>query len=292
MFFLAPNPMKIGLVTDSPADLPLDLVENYGIEVIPAILIIEGQEYVDGIDITREQFYNRLPAMRRHPTTAAPSPLDFAARYQKLLADGCDHIVSIHTAEKLTSLPNFARNAAREFGGRVTVLESGSLTLGTGFQVLAAAEAIDQGLGLQAVLEQVRSTRQRVRVAAALDTMDYLRRSGRVPAAITAIGGLLSIKPVVELREGAVKPISAARTTRQATAALHEFLTRLGPLEQLAILHTNAEVRAREFLDLLMRDKSRRNIPTEFHLLSVTSLIGAHIGPNGLGFAAVKKELA
>ncbi len=284
--------MKIGLVTDSPADLPLDLAAHYGIEVIPAILIIEGQEYVDGVDITREQFYTRLPAMRRHPTTAAPSPLDFAARYQKLLADGYDHIISIHTAEKLTSLVNFARNAAREFNERVTVLESGSLTLGTGFQVLAAAEAIEQGMGLEGVLEQVQSTRQRVRVAAALDTMDYLRRSGRVPAAITAIGGLLSIKPVVELREGAVKPINATRTTRHATAALHEFLVNLGPLERLAILHTNAEARAREFLHLIMKDKSRRNIPAEIRLLNVTSLIGAHIGPNGLGFAAVKKELA
>ncbi len=283
--------MKIGLVTDSPADLPLDLAENYGIEVIPAILIIEGQEYIDGVDITREQFYARLPAMRRHPTTAAPSPLDFAARYQKLLANGCEHIISIHTAEKLTSLPNFARNAARDFNGRVTVLESGSLTMGTGFQVLAAAEAIEQGLGLKSVLEKIHSTRQRVRVAAALDTMDYLRRSGRVPAAITTIGGLLSIKPVVELREGAVKPLTAARTTRQATSALLEFLLNLGPLERLAILHTNAEARAREFLDLLLQSKNRRNIPPEIRLLNVTSLIGAHLGPNGLGFAAVKKEL-
>ncbi len=284
--------MKIGLVTDSPADLPLDLAESHQIEVIPAILIIEDREYVDGVDITREQFYAQLPSMRRHPTTAAPSPLDFAAHYQKLLADGCEHIISIHTAEKLTSLPSFARNAARDFDGRVTVLESGSLTLGTGFQVLAAAEAIAQGSGLDAVLLQVRSTRQRVRVAAALDTMDYLRRSGRVPAAITAIGGLLSIKPVVELREGAVKPISAARTTSQATSALLEFLRNLGSLERLAILHTNAEARAREFLSMLMKDKSRRNIPAEIRLLNVTSLIGAHLGPNGLGFAAVKKELA
>lgn len=284
--------MKIGLVTDSPADLPLDLAETYQIEVIPAILIIEGQEYVDGADITREQFYARLPSMRHHPSTAAPSPFDFSTRYQKLLANGCDHILSIHTAEKLTSLPNFARNAARDFDGRVTVLESGSLTLGTGFQVLAAAEAIEQGLGLNAVLEQVRATRQRIRVAAALDTMDYLRRSGRVPAAITAIGGLLRIKPVVELREGAVRPISAARATSQATSALLEFLLTLGPLERLAILHTHAEARAREFFGLLMKSKGRRNIPAEIRLLNVTSLIGAHIGPNGVGFAAVRKEMA
>ena len=280
--------MKIGLVTDSPCDIPADLVERYHIEVIPALLVIEGQEYFDGLDLTREEFYQRLPSMRRAPTTAAPSPADFATRYQKLLSAGCEHIISIHIAEKLTSIPNFARTAARDFAQKVTVLESGSLTLGTGFQVLAAAEAIEKGLGLEAILEIIRSTRERVRVGAALDTMDYLRRSGRVPAAVTAIGGMLHIKPVVELREGVVKPISAARTTRHATEALFNFLLSLGPLEQLAILHTNAEQRARDFLQTLVNGEARKNLPAEIRIVNVTSLIGTHIGPNGLGFAAVK----
>lgn len=280
--------MKIGLVTDSPADLPPDIAQRYGIEVIPAILVIEGREYVDGIDISREEFYTRLPGLKHPPTTAAPSPLDFASRYHKLLSNGCQHVISIHTAEKLTSLPNFARNAARDFEGHVTVLESGSLTLGTGFQVLAAAEALERGLGLEPALEAVRTTRERIRVGAALDTMDYLRRSGRVPAAVTAIGGLLSIKPVVELREGAVKPISAARTTQQATQALRQFLSGLGALEKLAILHTNAEPRAHDFLRSLLESPIRLNLPREIRVINVTSLIGTHIGPNGLGFAAVK----
>lgn len=281
------SPKKIGLVTDSPCDLSADVIEKYAIEVIPAILVIEGREYVDGIDITREQFYTRLPAMRQAPSTAAPAPAEFAARYEKLLSAGCEHVISLHTAERLTSIPNFARTAARDFPEQVTVLESGSLTLGTGFQVLAAAEAIEQGLGLEGALEAVRVTRENVRVAAALDTMEYLRRSGRVPAPITAIGGLLSIKPVVELRQGAVRPISAARTTRQANQALFKFLTGLGPLQRLSILHTNAEARARDFLKLLMESKLRLNLPREIGLTNVTSLIGTHVGPNGVGFAAV-----
>jgi DegV family protein with EDD domain len=280
--------MSIGLVTDSPCDIPTDLVERYQIEVIPAILVIAGQEYIDGINLSREEFYRRLPGLRHAPTTAAPSPADFSARYQKLLSAGYKHIISIHTAEKLTSIPNFARTAARDFDGKVTVIESGSLTLGSGFQVLAAAEAIEKDLGLDTVLDIIRSTRERIRVGAALDTMDYLRRSGRVPAAVTAIGGLLSIKPVVELVEGMVKPISAARTTRHATAALLNFLLSLGPLERLAILHTNAEQRAREFLETLLNSSAPKNIPSEIRILNVTSLIGTHIGPNGLGFAAVK----
>jgi DegV family protein with EDD domain len=282
------SPKKIGLVTDSPCDLSADVIEKYAIEVIPAILVIEGREYVDGVDITREQFYTRLPAMRQAPSTAAPAPAEFAARYEKLLRVGCEHVVSLHTAERLTSIPNFARTAARDFPGQVTVLESGSLTLGTGFQVLAAAEAIEQDLGLEGALEAVRITRENVRVAAALDTMDYLRRSGRVPAPITAIGGLLSIKPVVELRHGAVRPVSAARTTRQANQALFKFLTGLGPLQRLSILHTNAESRAKDLLKMLMESKFRLNLPREIGLTNVTSLIGTHVGPNGVGFAAVK----
>ncbi len=280
--------MKVGLVSDSPSDLPADLVARYQIEVIPAILVIEGQEYLDGIDLSREEFYRRLPDLRHPPTTAAPSPTDFSVRYQKLLSNGCEHVISIHIAEKLTSIPNFARHAARDFPGKVTVIESGSLTLGSGFQALAAAEASERGLELNAVLEIIRSTRERIRVGAALDTMDYLRRSGRVPAAVTAIGGMLSIKPVVELREGLVKPLSAARTTRHATQALLNFLLTLGPLERLAVLHTNAEGRAKEFLGMLMASEARNLIPREIRTVNVTSLIGTHIGPNGLGFAAVK----
>ncbi len=280
--------MKIGLVTDSPCDIPADLVERHQIEVIPSILVIEGQEYFDGIDISREEFYQRLPSLRRAPTTAAPSPADFATRYQKLLSAGCEHVISIHIAEKLTSIPSFARTAARDFAEKVTVLESGSLSLGSGFQVLAAAEAIEKGFSLDAVLEIIRSTRERVRVGAALDTMDYLRRSGRVPAAVTAIGGLLHIKPVVELREGVVKPLSAARTTRHATEALLNFLLSLGALERLAVLHTNSEPRAHDFLEMLDNSDARKSIPAEIRIVNVTGLIGTHIGPNGLGFAAVK----
>jgi DegV family protein with EDD domain len=280
--------MKIGIVTDSPSDIPADIVERYQIEVIPAIVVIEGKEYVDGVDISREEFYRRLPAMRHPPTTAAPAPKDFATRYEKLLSAGCGHVISIHIAEKLTSIPNFARTAARDFGGKVTVIESGSLSLGSGFQAIAAAEASEQDLSLEATLKVIRSTRERIRVGAALDTMDYLRRSGRVPAAVAALGGLLSIKPVVELREGAVKPLNAPRTTRHAAEALYNFLLGLAPLERLAVMHTNAEGRAQEFLGMLMTSEVRNQIPREIRIVNVTPLIGTHIGPNGLGFAAVK----
>ncbi len=281
--------MSIGLVTDSPADLPADLAARYKIEVVPATLVMGADSYLDGVEISREQFYARLPQTVPHPTTAAPSIGDFTARYQQMFASGCEHIIGIFTAEKLTSIPNIARKAAEDFAGKITVIESGSLTLGVGFQVVAAAEAIEKGLNLASVLAAVRSTRKRVRVYAALDTMEYLRRSGRIPASVAALGGLLSIKPVVELREGEVKPMGAPRTTSKATEKLYSLVARLGPLERLAILHTNAEARARDFLQKLLAEYSRF-LPTDIPVLNVTPVIGTHLGPHGLGVAAVIKN--
>jgi DegV family protein with EDD domain len=281
--------MKIGLVTDSPADIPADLAAQHGIEVVPSILVIDGKAYADGRDITREQFYTRLPVFKSAPTTAAPSIGDFQARYRKLFEAGCEHIISIHTAQKLTSIAGIARQAAADFPDKITVLESGSLSLGLGFQALAAAKAMEEGAGLEEALAVIQSTRERLRVYAALDTMEYVRRSGRVPAAVAALGGMLRIKPVVELHEGEVRPVSASRTTRQATEKLFSLLTALGPLERLAILHTNAPKRAREFLDTLMATAERRKwVPRDILIVNVTTVIGTHVGPNGLGVAAVK----
>jgi DegV family protein with EDD domain len=177
--------MKLGLVTDSTSDLPADLAADRGIAVVPAVLVIDGRSYVDGRGISREAFYNRLPGMTTLPTTASPSIGEFVETYRRLLGEGCDHVLSVHAAGKLTTIADVAQMAAADLDGRITVLESGSLSLGLGFQMLAAADAADQGLGLEAALAAVRSVRGRTRVVAALDTMEYLRRSGRVSAKAT-----------------------------------------------------------------------------------------------------------
>ena len=279
--------MKLGIVTDSTSDLPQHIIDEHEIEVVPAVLVIDGKSYADGKGISREEYYTRLPDMKEAPTTAAPSSGDFLVRFQRLFDAGCDHILSIHAAVELTAIVSVARLAAHDFRERITILDSGSLTLGLGFQVLAAMDAAAQGLGLEGALNAVRSTRERTKVMAALDTMEYLRRSGRVPGAVAALGGLLSIKPVVELLDGEVKPLSAVRTTQQASEKIYSALQALGPLEHLAILHTNAEQRARQLLDKLM-DTVSQSIPRDILMVNVTTVIGTHVGPNGVGFAAVR----
>lgn len=279
--------MKLGIVTDSTCDLPPYLIEQYGIQVVPTILVLEGREYKDGVDISREEFYARLPSLQTHPTTAAPSIGDFLSPYRSLLDSGCDHILSIHAASQLTAIFSIARQAAGEFPGKVTVVDSGSLSMGLGFQVVAAAEAGE--LSLNAALEAAESARKRLQVKAALDTMEYLKRSGRVPGVVANLGGLLSIKPMIELRDGEVKAIGAVRTSAMVDTRILNFALNVGEMERLAILHTNAESRAKKLLGGLM-ERAHKSIPREILFVNVTAVIGAHLGPNGLGFAAVRKQ--
>ena len=278
--------MKLGIVTDSTSDLPPYLIEQYELEVIPSILIMDGKEYADGKGITRDDFYKRLPSLQTSPTTAAPSIGEFSTRYDSLLTRGCDHILSIHAAGQLTTIVNSARQAAHDFPDKITIVDSGSLSLGLGFQVIAAAEAAE--LGLQAALEAIESTRKQLHVSAALDTMKNLKRSGRVPGVVATLGSLLSIKPLIELNDGEVKAIGAVRTTKQANERMLNFLLQGGALERLAILHTGAEPRAKEFLNTLMQ-RASQSVPRDILMVNVTTVIGTHVGPNGLGFAAVRR---
>jgi DegV family protein with EDD domain len=278
--------MKIGIVTDSTCDIPQFLIEQYELEVVPCILVMDGKEYIDGKDITREEFYKRLPALKTQPTTAAPSIGDFSTRYDSLFGRGCDHILSIHAAGALTSILNIARQAAGGFADRVTCVDSTSLSLGLGFQVLAAAEAAD--LGLQAALVAIQSAHRRLQVFAALDTLEYLKRSGRVPAAVAMLGGLLRIKPLIELNNAEVRAIGAVRTTAQADERMSKILLEGNSLERLAILHTGAERRARKFLNELMQ-KASQSVPRDILMVNVTTVIGTHVGPHGLGFALVRR---
>jgi DegV family protein with EDD domain len=276
--------MKIGIVTDSTSDLPTDLIQKYQIQVVPSILILEGKEYADGIGISREDFYTRLPSLQSKVTTAAPSIGDFLKPYQTLFSQGCDHILSIHAASQLTTIVNSARQAAVEFGDKVTIIDSGSLSMGLGFQVLSAVEVVESDL--QSVIEAIESTKKKLKVIAALDTMEYLKRSGRVPDLVANLGGMFSIKPMVEIKNGEVKPMGAVRTTKQADEKMLHLLLEVGEMERLAILHTNAEARAKKLLNELTKKIS---LPPDVLFVNVTAVIGTHLGPNAIGFAAVKK---
>jgi DegV family protein with EDD domain len=274
--------MKIGFVSDSTSDIPATIAEQLGIEIVPAVVNINGESYLDGLDISREEYYMRLPGFTQLPTTSTPSVGSFQERYEKLLNDGVDSIISIHPPSALSGIFNTAWLAAQPFGERITVLDSGQVSLGLGYQVIMAAEVAAKGVVLGEVMVLLESLHKRVRVTALLDTIDYVRRSGRVSWAAAMIGGVLRLHPLVELRDGIVHRLGQARTRLQGIKRLVETLNSWGALERLAVLHTNAESAARQ----LMEDvKSKVDVPPL--LVNVTTAIGTHVGPNGLGFAVV-----
>lgn len=277
--------MRIGVVTDSTADIPEELAQRYNIHSVPAILIIDGQGVEDGKGISRKTFYQRLPQMSTPPTTASPSPGAFEQTYEELLHRGCQKIVSIHAASTLSAIYSAAKVASQRFANRVQVIDSQQISLGLGFQVLAAAEAILKGAPLNQVFKLISNIQQRIRVFALLDTLEFLRRSGRVSWATATLGEWLNLKPMIELRWGKVSRLGQARTWRKGVHKLHTLLESLGPLERLAILHSNAEGEARKFIGSL---SSR--MPSAPLVVNVTTIIGTHVGPHGLGFTALPRS--
>jgi len=277
--------MNIAIVTDSTADLPQEMIEKYSIRVMHNFIIIDGKEYEDNVDITREEFYERLPQMAKSPTTATASSGSYQDLYEEIFRKGYNHIISIHPPSLLSGIHNAASVAAEAFRGRVHVIDSGSISMGMGLQVLQAAEAAAKGMHVKEILEFLVDVKRRVRLFAMLDTLEFIRRSGRVSWARARIGTLLSVKPFIELRDGKVLSLGQVRTRMKGIRHLIELYGSQGVVEKLAILHTNAESEARNFLEAI---GVSTNLPP--FLVNVTTIIGTHVGPNALGFTLIKSE--
>lgn len=276
--------MKIAIVTDSTSDISEEEAKQHQITVIPAILVIEGKEYLDGKSISREEYYSQLPELNPPPTTSAPSTGMFKEAYQNLFNNGFDHIFSIHVASTLSGIFNAAKVAADSFGDRITVIDSGQLTLGLGFQVLSAARAALEG-SIDHVAEAIHQVKERIQVIAMIDTLDQLKRSGRVSWLRSSLGSLLRIKLFLEVKDGNVLRLGEARTRKKAMQRLSEILESIGPLEELAIVHTNAlsdaNKMAQDFLSQVNSTPLIRN---------VTTVIGTHVGVNAVGFIALRAK--
>jgi DegV family protein with EDD domain len=272
--------MPIHLVTDSVADLPAEFITKYGIKVVPSLIVVGPQIYRDGVDLTREEFYRRLPGLDPVPTTAAPAAGEYAQVYRALPAGP---ILSLQIAASLSGIYNSARLGAQEFGDRVRVIDTGSLSLGAGWQVIAAAEAAAAGKSLDEVLAAIADTRRRLRVYALLDTLDYLRRGGRLSLIRASIAGLLQIKPLIELADGALTVLASNRTHKKALADFVSRVQALGTLERAAVLYTDNDSIAGQVCDLIAGQC--RSGPL---VAQAAPTIGAHVGPDAVAVAVVQ----
>ena len=277
--------MTIRIVTDSTCDLPARVIARYGICVMPLYINVGSQGYLDGIDITREEFYRKLPTFPVQPTTAVPSMQKFHTMYDALADEGASKVISIHISTALSAIVNVAQAAARETkSAAVTVFDSRQLSLGTGFLVETAARLAQAGFSVTEILAVLNQQIQRTHVCAALDTLQFLRRSGRMNSVLSTIGEILHIKPLLKMYAG--NPTTErVRTRKQAMRRLVNLLDEYSPFEKIAFLHSNALEHAQS----LMQDVRELLPNEEVWLEPINPVLGAHLGPGVVGFACVSK---
>jgi len=271
--------MTVKIVTDSVADLPSQVVKELDITVVP-ILIRWGEElYRDGIDLTAEQFYERLKRSKIPPSTSVPSPGTFAEAYDKL-AEEANEILAIIVTSRLTGTYNVALQSIGLMKSkcRVEVIDSKCATMAEGFIVMKAAQAAQAGASLDEVMEVTRKTIPRVDFLSTFDTLEYLKRGGRIGKAQAFLGSILKVNPLITLRDGVVEPVGRTRSRAKAIDRLCEFAMSYSHIEEIAIEEATtpdeAEMIAERLSAKFPKERIYRSKPSP--------VIGAHTGPGFL----------
>ncbi len=279
--------MPVAVVTDSTAYLPSGVAERRRIRVVPLEVRLGDRVGREGVDITAGELATALADRHLDVQTSRPAPAEFAAAYRAALDGGADAVVSVHLSRELSGTWEAARLAAEEVGAdRVRVVDSRAAAMGLGYAVLAAADAADSGADGAAVEAAAAGVAARCRVYFCVDTLERLRRGGRIGAAAALLGTALSVKPLLHVSDGRIVPLEKVRTTARAAARLVELAVRAagsGPVD-LAVHHLDAEERAQDLADRL-----RERLPRATRLLvsEVGAVIGAHAGTGLLGVVVV-----
>ena len=275
--------MSVAVITDSTAYLPQELVEGYGIHVVPLYVVLAGRSGREGQDIGPDDVARALAVRGQRVSTSRPTPGDFVAAYREALDAGADRLVSIHLSGELSSTSEAARVAASQVGEHiVTVVDSRTAAMGTGFAVLAAARTAATGAAAAAVAQSARETAAATRTLFVVDTLEHLRRGGRIGSAAAFLGSAMSVKPLLHMQDGRVVPLEKVRTTARA---LHRLVQRAvetageGPVS-VAVHHLAAPERAERLAAEL-----RERLPgvRELHVSELGAAIGAHVGPGAVG---------
>ena len=271
--------MAVRVVTDSACDLPDDLIERLGIEVVPLTIRFGHEELVDRKELSTDEFWRRLEASDVLPETSAPSAGAFEETFRRLAGDGATGIVCINLSSKLSATMQAAQVAAQSVQDTcpVAVIDSLLVSMGLGNLCITAAERAADGDSLDSIVANVTDRRNRTKLFGTLDTLEYLKKGGRVGNARALLGSMLAIKPVVEVRDGEVEEAGKVRTRSKALRLLVDRVKE-GPFENLAMLEGNAPD-ADELLTLLEPLSPR----DEIIVGKIGPVIGTHAGPGVIG---------
>ncbi len=277
--------MTVSVVTDSTSDIPRELREELKIDVVPLTISFGSEAFRDGVDLTADEFYGRLPTAKVLPATSQPPPALFRYAYEHLASRG--EVVSVHLSHKLSGTVDTARHAAEEVApGRISVVDTGSVSMGLGLCVLAAARAARAGGSREQCVAAAESTARRLHVAVALETLEFLRRGGRIGRAQAFLGGLLRLKPVITVRDGEVVPLTRARSRAKALDELFALVAHAERVTEIAVLHTTTPEDAAQ-----LAERARAASPDARLVVGrFGPALGVHGGPGMVGIAVVGED--
>ena len=279
---------NIRIVTDSTADLTPELVERYGIKVVPLEVLVEGKAYKDKIDISNDEYYKLVQSAKELPTTSQPSPAAFAEAYRELAAEDAEHIISIHISSELSRTYQSSVLAAGLVDGAVKVynFDSRTATMGLGLIVLSAARLVEEGLELNVILQRIEEIIQKTAIYFLLDSLDNLHKGGRIGKASHLFGSLLNIKPVLCLSDGVISAYEKVRGNKD-NKALERLIAilaeKIDPDKKLYC--TVGYCDNREIADYMVEKLKEKVQCDEFIYLQIGSVVATHIGMGAVGLA-------
>lgn len=287
--------MAVKVVTDSTCDLEQELARRWDIAVVPCYVNFEDDVYKDGVDMGPDDFYRRLISSPRLPTTAQPSVHDFLQVYQELAGQGHD-VVSIHVSSKLSGTVNSASQARQALhstqplggdkSGRIEVIDSGMASMGLGLVTLLAARMIEDGASVDQVVDGVQDFLPKTHCYFLLDTLEYLHKGGRIGKASAFLGSLLSIKPILMVRDGEVHPVERVRTREKGVFRLVEIIRSLAPAQILTVLHSTTSDEAEA-----LKNRLSNLLPEEEIIMSrFGPAVGRYVGPGALGVGIISSR--
>ncbi len=270
--------MSVRIVTDSTADIPSSLAEELNITVVPLTVFFGDEAYLDGIELDNAKFYQKLQSSKALPRTSQPSPAAFQEAYMRLIEDGADGILSIHLSSKLSGTYQSAHSASDSLPEKtkkipIEVVDSLSISAGMSYAIINAASEARQGLSLEEIKAHAIDRLARTRILAVLDTLEYVKRGGRIGSARALLGNMLSVKPIISLRDGEVVPIEQPRTRSRAFARVAQLVGEQGKLEQISIAESNEEV------GLQLAGALKTVSQGEIIRYKLGGVLGAHTGP-------------
>jgi len=278
--------MTVKIVTDSTSDLPSPIAQQLGITVVPVYVRFGEKVYRDGVDISQDEFYQKLVTSPIHPTTSQPTPADFAGVYSKVSREA-EEVLSIHLSSKTSGTYSSALQGRElaETGRRIEVVDSFSVSMGLGLIIMAAARLAKSGESLQVVMEEIKQAISNTRLLGVFETLKYLLLGGRISKAKVLLGSVLNVKPVVTMRDGVLCPAGLVRTRSKGLERLFDLVRTTLNVEEIAIVHSTTPDEASLLRERIASVFDKKLI----HIARLGPGLGVHGGPGTLILALRQK---